>query len=139
MVSVHIYCLPILKEEDRQALLEAATSGDPSFFLGTDSAPHTVESKESDCGCAGSFTAPIAIELYATAFDSVGCLDKLEDFSSRFGAEFYGIPLNTSTIELKRIETPTISSERVILTNLRVQTHIRFHFLSQNKDPSIFN
>lgn len=122
-IRPHLYCLPILKrEEDRQALLEAATSGDPSFFLGTDSAPHTVESKESDCGCAGSFTAPIAMELYATAFDSVGCLDKLEDFSSRFGAAFYGIPQNTSTIELKRTESPTISSERVILKNLRVQT-----------------
>ena len=122
-IRPHLYCLPILKrEEDRKALLEAATSGESSFFLGTDSAPHTVESKESDCGCAGSFTAPIAMELYATAFDSVGCLDKLEDFSSRFGAEFYGIPLNLSTIELKRIDVPNISAEKVTLQNLRVQT-----------------
>ena len=122
-IRPHLYCLPILKrEEDRKALLAAATSGDPSFFLGTDSAPHTVENKESDCGCAGSFTAPIAMELYATAFDSVGCLDKLENFSSRFGAEFYGIPLNTSSIELKRTDVPRISSEKVILQNLRVKT-----------------
>jgi len=97
----HHYCLPVLKREhDRRALLAAATSGDPSFFLGTDSAPHTRGAKESDCGCAGIYSAPIALEAYAEAFASVGALDRLEGFASHFGADFYGLPRNTERVRL---------------------------------------
>ncbi|MEX0731667.1 MAG: dihydroorotase [Aquisalimonadaceae bacterium] len=102
-IRPHYYCLPILKrEEDRHALLEAATSGNPKFFLGTDSAPHARGDKESACGCAGSFTAPIAMELYAEAFEEADRLDRLEGFASHFGADFYGLPRNTDTITLER-------------------------------------
>ena len=101
----HHYCLPVLKrEEHRQALLRAATSGNPKFFLGTDTAPHPRGSKECDCGSAGLYTAHAALELYAEAFESVGALDKLEGFASRFGADFYGLPRNTERIELERVE-----------------------------------
>jgi len=97
-VCPHLYCLPILKREThRQALLQAATSGSPKFFLGTDSAPHSVEAKQSACGCAGVFTAHAAIELYAEAFDSVGRLDRLPAFASLFGARFYGLPEGPAT------------------------------------------
>jgi dihydroorotase len=97
----HFYCLPILKaESDRQALLQAATSGDKRFFLGTDSAPHTIHNKHN-CGCAGIYTAHAAIELYCTAFDSVGKVDRLQAFASEFGAQFYNLPLNTSEICLE--------------------------------------
>eukprot|EP01039_Chlorochromonas_danica_P008399 gene8399-9258_t len=100
-VCPHMYCLPILKrEEHRQALLTAATSGSPKFFLGTDSAPHSVENKESACGCAGIFTAHAAIELYAEAFESVDALDKLEGFASIYGQQFYGLPLNQKKVRL---------------------------------------
>lgn len=99
----HHYCLPILKRErDREALLEAASSGSPKFFLGTDSAPHARSAKENAYGCAGIFTAPAAIELYAEAFDQVGCLSRLEGFASHFGADFYGLPRNTATLRLHR-------------------------------------
>jgi dihydroorotase len=99
----HHYCLPVLKREaDRKALIGAATSGEPRFFLGTDSAPHARERKEQACGCAGIYSAPAAIELYAEAFDAAGRLDRLEAFASHFGADFYGLPRNTSTIELIR-------------------------------------
>lgn len=98
-----MYCLPILKaEKHRQALLEAATSGNPKFFLGTDSAPHAVDNKETACGCAGVFTAHAAVELYAEAFDSVNALDKLEDFASTYGAQHYGMEKSTSTITLEK-------------------------------------
>jgi dihydroorotase len=86
----------------RQALLAAATSGDPKFFLGTDSAPHARGAKESDCGCAGVYTAHAAIELYAEAFELAGALDKLEGFASFHGPDFYGLPRNTDTIRLRR-------------------------------------
>jgi dihydroorotase len=100
-IRPHYYCLPILKRErDRQALLGAATSGNPRFFLGTDSAPHERGAKENACGCAGMFTAHAAIELYAEAFESVGRLDRLESFASRFGAEFYGLPQHDDTLTL---------------------------------------
>jgi dihydroorotase len=100
-VRPHYYCLPILKrEEHRQALLGAATSGSPKFFLGTDSAPHETSTKETACGCAGCYTAYAGIELYAEAFASVGALDKLEGFASRFGPAFYGLPANESRITL---------------------------------------
>ncbi len=100
-IKPHYYCLPILKtESDRQALLAAATSGNPKFFLGTDSAPHATSTKENACGCAGCYSMPYAIEYYAEAFDSIGQIDKLSDFAGRFGAEFYGLPVNDNRIEL---------------------------------------
>jgi len=102
-IRPHYYCLPILKRErHRQALLAAATSGNGKFFLGTDSAPHARGDKESACGCAGAYTAPAAIELYATAFEEVGALDRLEGFASHHGPAFYGLPRNPDTITLVR-------------------------------------
>ena len=102
-IRPHYYCLPILKRErHRQALLAAATSGNPKFFLGTDSAPHAQGDKESACGCAGAYTAPAAIELYAEAFEAAGALARLEGFSSHFGPDFYGLPRNADTITLVR-------------------------------------
>jgi dihydroorotase len=99
----HLYCLPVLKRErDRLALLEAATSGDARFFLGTDSAPHSRTDKESACGCAGIYSAHAAIELYASIFEEAGALDKLENFASVSGAQFYGLPLNADFITLQR-------------------------------------
>ncbi len=101
----HHYCLPVLKRErDRVALVRAATAGDPSFFLGTDSAPHERSAKEAACGCAGIFSAPIAIESYAEAFARVGALDRLEGFASHHGADFYRLPRNRDTIRLDRID-----------------------------------
>jgi dihydroorotase len=99
----HLYCLPLLKRErDREALVDAATSADPRFFLGTDSAPHARAAKESACGCAGVFSAPAAIELYAKAFEDAGRLGGLEAFASFHGADFYGLPRNGGTITLDR-------------------------------------
>ncbi|MBP1474510.1 dihydroorotase [Frateuria sp. MAH-13] len=99
----HSYCLPVLKREShRQALVAVATSGDPSFFLGTDSAPHPRHAKESSCGCAGIYSAHAAIELYAEAFEEAGALDRLEAFASFHGPDFYGLPRNTSTITLHK-------------------------------------
>jgi len=102
-IRPHYYCLPILKRErDRQALLGAATGGNPRFFLGTDSAPHERATKENACGCAGMFTAHAAIELYAETFEAAGRLDRLEPFASHFGADFYGLPRNEDTITLAK-------------------------------------
>ncbi len=102
-IRPHHYCLPVLKREiHRQALLDAATSGNPKFFLGTDSAPHSQMNKENVCGCAGIFTAHAAVELYATAFEQAGRLNKLEAFASFHGADFYQLPRNTSSITLKK-------------------------------------
>jgi len=102
-IQPHHYCLPILKrEEHRVALVKAATSGNPKFFLGTDSAPHAKHTKEAACGCAGMYTAHTAMELYAEAFDLAGALDKLEGFASFYGADFYGLPRNTEQITLVR-------------------------------------
>ena len=99
----HAYCLPVLKREThRSALVEAAISGNSKFFLGTDSAPHAKERKESACGCAGIYTAHAALELYAQAFEEAGALDRLEGFASHFGADFYGLPRNTGTITLEK-------------------------------------
>src|SRR5262245_50142350 len=104
-IRPHYYCLPVLKREShREALVEAATSGNPKFFLGTDSAPHPRGAKEAACGCAGIYTAHAAIELYAAAFEEAGALDKLEAFAAVFGAEFYGLPVNNSNIMLVRDE-----------------------------------
>ncbi len=102
-VRPHHYCLPVLKrEEHREALVEAATSGNPKFFLGTDSAPHERGTKENACGCAGIYTAHAALEFYAIAFEEAGALDRLEGFASRFGADFYGLPHNRGTVTLVR-------------------------------------
>ncbi len=102
-IRPHYYCLPVLKREvHRQALVRAATSGNPKFFLGTDSAPHPVHLKEHASGCAGCYTAHAAMELYAQAFDAAGALDRLEGFASFFGADFYGLPRNTGTLTLRR-------------------------------------
>jgi dihydroorotase len=107
----HNYCLPVLKREaHRLALVTAATSGDPRFFLGTDSAPHARHLKENACGCAGCYTAPVALPLYAEAFEDAGALDRLEDFASRFGADFYGLPPHDDTVTLVR-EPWTVPSE----------------------------
>jgi len=103
-IRPHHYCLPVLKREShRLALLQAATSGNPKFFLGTDSAPHARHTKEASCGCAGVYTAHAGIEFYAEAFDSVGALARLEGFASRHGADFYGVPRNQSAVTLRRL------------------------------------
>ena len=105
-IRPHHYCLPIAKrEKHRLALRKAAISGSPKFFLGTDSAPHTVAAKETACGCAGVFNAPFALESYAMVFDEEGAIDKLEAFASEFGPRFYGLPLNESKVVLERKET----------------------------------
>jgi dihydroorotase len=104
-IRPHHYCLPVLKrEEHRDALVEAATSGNPKFFLGSDSAPHERATKEAACGCAGIYTAHAGIELYAIAFEEAGALDRLEDFASVFGPRFYGLPQNEEKIALVREE-----------------------------------
>lgn len=102
-IRPHMYCLPVLKrEQHRQALVAAAISGNPKFFLGTDSAPHAVGAKEAACGCAGIYSAHAAIELYAEAFEDAGALDRLEAFASFHGADFYGLPRHADTITLRR-------------------------------------
>lgn len=102
-IRPHYFCLPILKRSlHQQALINAATSGNPKFFLGTDSAPHTTDKKENACGCAGAYTAYAAIELYATAFEAADALDKLEGFASNFGPDFYGLPRNEGMITLQK-------------------------------------
>jgi dihydroorotase len=103
-IRPHYFCLPILKRENphQLALLDAATSGNAKFFLGTDSAPHAKDAKESACGCAGILSSHCAIELYATAFESKNSLDKLEGFSSKFGPDFYNLPRNTNTITIAK-------------------------------------
>jgi dihydroorotase len=102
-VRPHLYCLPILKREShRAALASAATSGNSRYFLGTDSAPHARHTKENACGCAGCYSAHAGLGLYAEAFEAAGALPRLEDFASRFGAEFYGLPLNGDTVTLVR-------------------------------------
>ncbi|MGZ5846795.1 MAG: dihydroorotase, partial [Ramlibacter sp.] len=102
-IRPHYYCLPVLKREThRVALVEAATSGSPRFFLGTDSAPHPAHLKEHAVGCAGCYTAHAAMELYAEAFDAAGALHRLEGFASFHGADFYGLPRNAGTLTLRR-------------------------------------
>ncbi len=102
-IRPHAYCLPVLKREThRLALIEAATGGSRKFFLGTDSAPHARELKETACGCAGIYTAHAALELYAQVFEEARALDRLEGFAGRFGADFYGLPYNTATITLEK-------------------------------------
>jgi dihydroorotase len=102
-IRPHHYCLPVIKREiHREALVAAAISGDPKFFLGTDSAPHARHTKETSCGCAGVYTAHAGIELYAEAFDAAGALERLENFASRYGPGFYGLPCNTERITLEK-------------------------------------
>ena len=102
-IRPHLYCLPVLKREsDREALREAIARGEPRFFLGTDSAPHARHLKEAGCGCAGIFSAHAGIELYAEVFEQLGALDRLEDFASHFGADFYRLPRNVGTLTLER-------------------------------------
>ncbi len=102
-IRPHFYCLPILKRSThRPVLIKAATSGNPAFFLGTDSAPHTTEAKQSTCGCAGCFTAPVALACLAEVFDKADALDRLEGFVSKHGASFYGLPLNDAKITLQK-------------------------------------
>ncbi len=113
----HAYCLPLLKREThRQALVAAAVSGNPKFFLGTDSAPHARKDKEAACGCAGCYTAHAGIELYAEAFEAAGALDRLEGFASHFGADFYGLPRNGETITLLK-ETWAVPAALVFVGN----------------------
>jgi dihydroorotase len=105
-IRPHAYCLPVAKrEQHRLAVRAAAVSGSPKFFLGTDSAPHAVHTKEAACGCAGIFNAPYALESYVAVFDEEGALDKFEGFASEHGPNFYGLPLNGGTITLERGET----------------------------------
>ncbi|MCP4290861.1 MAG: dihydroorotase, partial [bacterium] len=104
-INPHMFCLPILKrEKHREALVRAATSGSGKFFLGTDSAPHTLSNKENGCGCAGIYTAHAAMEFYAEVFEQAGALDKLEGFASFYGADFYGLPRNNGQITLEKQE-----------------------------------
>jgi dihydroorotase len=110
-IRPHRYCVPILKREShREALVKAATGGSPKFFLGTDSAPHARQAKESACGCAGCYTAHAALELYAEAFEAAGALDRLEAFASFHGPDFYGLPRNGDTVTLVR-EAWTVPAE----------------------------
>ncbi len=110
-IRPHYYCLPVLKREiHREALVKAATGGNPKFFLGTDSAPHAQHTKENACGCAGCYTAHAAIELYAEVFEAAGALDKLEAFASFYGADYYGLPRNTDTTTLRKEEWKMPSS-----------------------------
>ena len=130
----HLYCLPVLKREaHRRALIEAATSGNAKFFLGTDSAPHAQGEKESACGCAGIYTAHAAIELYAEAFEDAGALDKLEAFASFYGADFYGLPRNRDTITLRRQKwqvPPTLAMGDEFCVPLRAGEIMRWQCLS---------
>jgi dihydroorotase len=123
-IRPHHYCLPIIKREThRQALVAAATGGSTKFFLGTDSAPHTTSLKENACGCAGCFSAPAALELYAEMFERAGALDKLEAFASFHGADFYRLPRNTSTVTLMKLswEVPAVyrGEDNVAITPLK--------------------
>ena len=119
-IRPHYYCLPVLKREThRAALIEAATGGNPKFFLGTDSAPHPKGAKECACGCAGIYTAHAALELYAEAFDGAGALDRLEAFASFHGPDFYGLPRNTETVTLVRETTPLAADHLAGVVPLR--------------------
>ena len=132
-IQPHHYCLPILKrEEHRLALVKAATSGNPKFFLGTDSAPHARHTKEASCGCAGMYTAHAALELYAEVFENANALDKFEGFASFYGADFYGLPRNTQQITLSKKTWKVPASlpfiEGDILVPLRAGQEIYWQF-----------
>ena len=124
-IRPHYYCLPVLKREShREALVSAAISGNPRFFLGTDSAPHATSAKETACGCAGIYTAHAAIELYAEAFEAAGALDKLEAFASHFGPDFYGLPRNTDSITLVNESHRIPAGHRGGITPLRANEEL---------------
>jgi dihydroorotase len=130
----HLYCLPVLKREThRRALVTAATSGNPKFFLGTDSAPHARAVKETACGCAGCYSAPVALALYAEAFEDAGALDRLEGFASLHGAAFYGLAPNADSITLVR-ETSRVPDALPFgdetIVPLRAGTHLRWRLLA---------
>ncbi|MFN7087657.1 MAG: dihydroorotase [Burkholderiales bacterium] len=129
-IRPHYFCLPILKREShRQALVAAAISGNPKFFLGTDSAPHAVGAKESSCGCAGIYTAHAAIELYAEVFEEAGALHRLEAFASFHGADFYGLPRHAHSLTLRREEwtvPPSLSLGSESLIPLRAGEAVRW-------------
>ena len=132
-IQPHHYCLPILKREShRLALVKAATSGNPKFFLGTDSAPHAKHTKEAACGCAGMYTAHAAIELYAEAFEAANALDKLEAFASFYGADFYSLPRNKDKITLEKTSW-LVPNELALgdesLVPLRAGQHIHWKLL----------
>ncbi len=132
-IRPHHYCLPVLKrEEHRLALVQAAISGSPKFFLGTDSAPHAKSAKEASCGCAGMYTAHAAIELYAEVFDEMHALDKFEGFASVFGPNFYGLPVNQDTISLQKQawQVPdTIPYDNDVLVPLRAGQTVQWQLL----------
>jgi dihydroorotase len=134
-IRPHFYCLPILKTEpDRQALIAAATGGNPRFFLGTDSAPHARGTKESSCGCAGMYSAHAALELYAEAFEEAGALDKLEGFASLFGPDFYEMPRNPGTITLRREEWSVPGAYAFggdVVVPMRANEKIRWRMISK--------
>lgn len=131
-IQPHHYCLPVLKREShRVALVKAATSGNPKFFLGTDSAPHARHTKEAACGCAGMYTARTALELYAEAFENVNALDKLEGFASFHGADFYGLPRNTEKVTLLKESWKVPSSlpyDGDVLVPLRADQMVHWKF-----------
>ncbi|MCC5888608.1 MAG: dihydroorotase [Gammaproteobacteria bacterium] len=119
-IRPHYYCLPVAKREHhRRALRAAATSGNPKFFLGTDTAPHAVSDKENSCGCAGIFSAPVALESYATTFEEEQALERLEGFASEYGPRFYGLPLNEGTVTL--IRRPNVVPEVIEAGSLRIR------------------
>jgi len=129
-IRPHYYCLPVLKREThRQALIAAATSGNPKFFLGTDSAPHAKGAKETACGCAGIYTAHAALELYAEAFDQAGALDKLEAFASFYGPDFYGLPRNTEQVTLLRETTPVSTDHPAGIVPMRAGETLAWRLL----------
>ena len=132
-IRPHHYCLPVLKrEQHRQALVKAATSGNPKFFLGTDSAPHLTELKENACGCAGCFSAPVALELYAEAFELAGALDKLEGFASFYGADFYGLPRNQGKIVLNKLDwnvPKQYGENKITVTPLEAEETLSWRFV----------
>lgn len=133
-IRPHYYCLPVLKrEEHRLALVAAATSGDSSFFLGTDTAPHPQHLKESACGCAGCFTAHAALELYAEAFAAANALDKLEGFASFHGADFYRLPRNTETVVLEKSSwqiPESLSFGEDLLIPFRAGEHLEWRWVA---------
>ncbi|AWM79784.1 dihydroorotase [Gammaproteobacteria bacterium ESL0073] len=139
-IHPHYYCLPILKRNIHQeALIDAATSANPKFFLGTDSAPHPTHNKESACGCAGCYTAYAAIELYTEAFDRANALDKLEGFASLFGPKFYGLPVNNDTITLIRKDwtAPTsLPFGEHQVTPLKAGDTIHWQYLNESKNDN---
>ncbi len=133
-IRPHYFCLPILKRSiHQQALIKAAISGNPKFFLGTDSAPHALEKKETSCGCAGCYTAFAAMEMYTEAFEQANALDKLENFASVFGADFYGLPHNSKTITLRKESWKMPSSlnfGNTVLTPLRADEEITWQLVT---------